>query len=304
VTATFPPSLPGRRLGAMFDRDRAPEQLVGFARALDALGVDDLWVVEDLGWTGGVSSAAVALASTARLRVGIGITPAPLRNPALLAMEVANLATLYPGRFVAGIGHGVSGWMAQVGAATTSKLALLEESIVAVRRLVRGETVTLDGRAIQLRDVRLVHPPARPPAIVAGVVRPRSLELSGRVADGTIVAEGHGPAEISAALEHISRGRSTAGAPADHELTVFAFLCVEEDPQRMRAATAALVEGQAAWLGTAPSDLFLVSGSADTAAARVRQLWDAGADTVALRPLGDDPFGQIQAVTAALAVAG
>src|SRR5690349_15561600 len=102
----------------MFDRDRAPEELPGFARDLDALGIDDLWVVEDLGWAGGMSAAAVALTVSRRLRVGLGIAPAPLRNPALLAMELAGLARMFPGRFVAGIGHGVGEWMAQVGAAT------------------------------------------------------------------------------------------------------------------------------------------------------------------------------------------
>src|SRR4051812_7935933 len=109
---------PRSRLGVMFDRDHRPEALRDFARAAEETGVDDLWLVEDLGWAGSVSSAAVALAATERLRVGIGILPAPLRNPALLAMELGSLARLFPGRLVAGIGHGVPEWMAQVGAAT------------------------------------------------------------------------------------------------------------------------------------------------------------------------------------------
>lgn len=121
--------------------------------------MDDVWVVEDLGWTGAVSSAATALAVTERLRVGIGITPAPLRNPALLAMELGNLARLHPGRLAAGIGHGVQDWMRQVGALAPSPLALLEETITAVRGLLRGETVTLQGRAVRLDGVSLVHPP-------------------------------------------------------------------------------------------------------------------------------------------------
>src|SRR3954471_11794595 len=68
------------RLGVMFDRDLPPESLIPFCRHLDAAEVDDVWVVEDLGWTGSISSAATALAATERLRVGIGIAPAPLRN--------------------------------------------------------------------------------------------------------------------------------------------------------------------------------------------------------------------------------
>ena len=122
-----------RRLGVMYDRSLPPEGLVEFARAAERLGVDDLWVVEDLGWAGGVSSATLALSATERLRVGIGIAPAPFRNPALLAMELATVARVFPGRLVAGIGHGLPEWMAQVGAASPTKLALLEETLVAVR---------------------------------------------------------------------------------------------------------------------------------------------------------------------------
>src|SRR5262245_28167612 len=129
------------RIGFMFDRDRAPEELPGFAAELDELGADDLWVVEDLGWAGSISAAAVALAATRRLRVGIGIAPAALRNPALLAMELATLARVYPGRLVPGLGHGVPEWMRRVGAERTRKLALLEESIVAIRALLTGQEV-------------------------------------------------------------------------------------------------------------------------------------------------------------------
>ncbi len=80
------------RISVMYDRDCAPEGLPAFARQAEALGVDDLRVVEDLGWNGGVSAAAVALGATERLRVGIGTTPAPLRSPTLPAMELATLA--------------------------------------------------------------------------------------------------------------------------------------------------------------------------------------------------------------------
>jgi alkanesulfonate monooxygenase SsuD/methylene tetrahydromethanopterin reductase-like flavin-dependent oxidoreductase (luciferase family) len=170
----------------MFDSDRAPEELAAFAAGAEEAGADDLWVVEDLGWAGSISSATIALAATDHLRVGIGIAPAALRNPALLAMELATLARAYPGRLVPGLGHGVAEWMRQVGAEATSKLALLEETIVGVRALLGGETVSARGREVTIDGVRLVHPPAEVPPLVTGVVRPKSLELSGRVADGTI----------------------------------------------------------------------------------------------------------------------
>jgi 5,10-methylenetetrahydromethanopterin reductase len=282
------------RIGFMFDRDRAPEELSPFAIALDEAGADDLWVVEDLGWAGSISSAALALAATRRLRVGIGIAPVALRNPALLAMELATLARVHPERLVAGVGHGVPEWMRQVGAETVHKLALLEESIVAVRALLQGEKVVTHGREVTVDGVGLVHPPSVAPPIVTGVVRPRSLELSGRVADGTIIAEGNGPTQLAAARAHIDRGRTTGDRPA-HELIVFAFLHVDDDPDRAAAATREVVAGQAAWLGVPPEQLFTLIGPAESIPGRVAELHEAGAATVVLRPLGPDPAGQARA---------
>ncbi|GAA3709621.1 LLM class flavin-dependent oxidoreductase [Nonomuraea antimicrobica] len=274
----------------MFDRDLPPERLVPFAEALDETSVDDLWVVEDLGWTGGVSAAATALAVTSRLRVGIGITPAPLRNPMLLAMELGNLARVHPGRLAAGIGHGVQGWMRQVGAAVPSPLALLEETITSVSALLRGETVTLDGRAVHLDGVSLVHPPAEPPPVLAGVKGPRSLALSGRVAQGTIVPEGLGPADLPEIISQI-------GAGPEHELVVFTFLRVGADAS---GDIPPIVEGQAGFLGVAPEQVAMASGTPEAAAEHVKELWAAGAGTVTVRPIGDDPLGQVAALLSAL----
>ncbi|PRY33293.1 luciferase-like monooxygenase [Pseudosporangium ferrugineum] len=283
----------------MFDRERAPEELPGFARDLEAAGADDLWVVEDLGWAGSVSAAALALAATERLRVGIGIAPVPLRNPALLAMELATLARVHPGRLVAGLGHGVPEWMRKVGAESPAKLALLEETLHAVRDLLDGRTVTRHGRTVTIDGLTLVHPPTQPPPLVTGVVRPRSLELSGRSADGTILAEGTGPGRLTEALTHINRGRAAGDRPA-HEVIVFAFLHTDDDPTRATRTTADMVNGQAAWMGVPPADLFTLIGPASEIPEHVAALHEAGATTVVLRPLGPDPLGQARTALEAL----
>ncbi|MFI6320479.1 LLM class flavin-dependent oxidoreductase [Nonomuraea sp. NPDC050556] len=273
------------RLGVMFDRDLPPEQLIPFARQLDDTSVDDLWVVEDLGWTGAISAAATALAVTSRLRVCIGITPAPLRNPALLAMELANLARLHPGRLVAGIGHGVQSWMRQVGAAAASPLALLEETLISVQSLMRGEQVTLHGREVTLDGIRLVHPAEAIPPVMAGVLGPRSLAVSGRVAQGTIVPEGFGPKEIRDALTHIA-------APGDHELVVFTHLYVGDSPDLLDPIRRDVGE----FVGKAPADVPMATGSPAEITAYIKTLHDAGADTVVLRPVGPDPLPHVLAI--------
>ena len=284
----------------MFDRDLPPETLAGFARGAEAAGADDLWVVEDLRWAGSIASAGTALAATESLRVGIGIAPAPLRNPALLAMELGALARIHPGRLIAGIGHGAQEWMREVGAAVPHQLALLEETIDAVRAILRGESVTVDGRAIHLDGMRLVHPPEQAPPVIAGVIGPRSLELSGRVADGTLVVEGRGPKELSGIRALIEKGRAASAERRPHELLIFTHLCLNEDPGRVRAALEPILAEYSGFLGVPPEGVFTVSGGSEQVAQRVRALWEAGVDTVILRPVGAGPLEQIARAVAAL----
>ena len=141
------------RVGIVFRPQLPPERLREFVASAEGAGLDDVWLWEDCFLEGGLTSAAAALAGTGSLRVGLGLMPAPLRNPALAAMEIATLARLFPGRFVPAAGHGVLSWMDQVGARVASPMTLLREWVTAVRSLLHGETVTVSGQYVRLSQV-------------------------------------------------------------------------------------------------------------------------------------------------------
>ena len=286
MTSTPVTSVSAGRLGMMIDRSTAPERLVPLCRALDAASaVDDVWVVEDLSWGGAIATAATALAVTERLQVGIGIVPAPLRNPALLAMELATLGRLHPGRLAAGIGHGVQSWMREVGAAVPSPLTLLRETFTVVRALLAGERVVHQGVAVRIDELTLVHPLQTPISLLAGVTGPKSLRLSGEVADGTILAEGTGPAEIAAARALIGEGRPDATGP--HQIVVLAYVLITDDPVAAALQTEQARVDVATPLGVDPDSIFVLQGPVGVVIDGIRALWAAGAHTVVVRPIGD-----------------
>jgi len=221
-------------VGMCFAREFPGAAVTEFARRLDAGGVDELWLIEDCFFTTAPPLAAAALATTDRLTVGLGILPAVARTAAVTAMEIATLASIAPGRVVGGIGHGVQSWMAQMGAATPSPLTTLDEVITSVRRLLRGERVTVHGRAVILEDVRLTHVPDPTPPVLAGVTGPKSLALAGRVADGVVLA---GPTP----LPYVTAAHDHAAAGPDFRVTTFTTLAVAEDPADAYRAVAPLV---------------------------------------------------------------
>ncbi len=297
-----------QRLGFCFDRDFPAAEVVPFARALEARGVDELWVIEDCFYTSSVPLAAAALTSTENLTVGLGILPAVARNAAITAMEIATLCALSPGRLVAGIGHGVQTWMGQIGERPPAPVTTLEEVITVVRRLLAGERVTVDGHHVHLDDVQLDRPPRPPPKVLAGVRGPRSLAMAGRVAEGLVLAEATGPTALREALE-------TAAPEGPFEVVVFSALCVAGDRSQAYASMAPFIAGLLAQptasllahpyaseiqqvhardgvqgLTRMPSDWWAelgLVGTADDVEEQRAALHAAGAGTVACLPIGD-----------------
>jgi alkanesulfonate monooxygenase SsuD/methylene tetrahydromethanopterin reductase-like flavin-dependent oxidoreductase (luciferase family) len=131
----------------------------------------------------------------------------PLRNVAITAMEIATLHRLFPSRVDVGVGHGVQDWMAQVGAGADSPMTLLREYLAALPALLRGERVTVAGHYVRLDGVALNWPPALAPAVLAGATGPRSLQLSGEAADGTILTAATPPDGVRHARRLIDEGR-------------------------------------------------------------------------------------------------
>ncbi|WP_205650227.1 LLM class flavin-dependent oxidoreductase [Actinoplanes solisilvae] len=197
----------------MLPRDLPVGEVLDYARRADTLGFDELWVVEDLGYRGGIAQAGSVLAATSRIVVGIGILPAGARNAAFAAMELATLAQLFPGRVIAGIGHGMPDWMRQAGAWPASPLTLLEEFTVAVRALLRGEPGPAAGRYVNVEGVIIGEIPEVVPPVVLGVRGPKSIALAGRASDGVLLAEPAAPPYIEAAIHQMGVPSSPSWPP-------------------------------------------------------------------------------------------
>lgn len=301
---------PSSSVGVRINREQHPSKLVDLARQAEDAGLDEVWLVEDCFWAAGIATVATALAVTSTIKVGIGVLPAVARNPAIAAMELAALAELHPGRLIGGLGHGVASWMRQIGAYPASPLAALDESLVAVRRLLAGERVSMHGRHVHLDEVELVFPPASVPPVLAGVRRPKSLAVAGSSADGTILAEPSPPEFVRTALAGIAAGR-----PAEHALVTYNWLALgDRERARLTVAesltpgarvqvadlpfaaellelvdSASTVDELAAALRPEWLDRLAICGDLDQCVASVRALHAAGSGSVVLLPLPEEP---------------
>lgn len=264
------------QLGLAFVPTLPPERLRALATTAEAAGLDELWVWEDCFKQSGVASAAAALAWTTRLRVGIGLLPVPLRNVALTAMELATLERMFPGRLLAGVGHGVQAWMGQAGVRAASPLTLLREYSTALRSLLAGERVTVSGRYVQLDDVALDWPPEPPPPLMLGGSGPRSLDLTVELGDGTLLSAALSVSQVAEVGDLLVRTRGPG-----HPLV--ATVIVATGPQAQERVDAEVPK----WGGQLGQGIG-VAGDAARVAAEVRSFADAGATSVVFQPVEDE----------------
>ncbi len=306
-----------RRLGVIFHPAFASDSLPDYARRAEAGGIDELWLWDDCFLPGAFTSAATALAATSRLKVGIGLLPVKAYNPLFATMEITTLACIYPGRFIAGFGHGVDGWMKQIGAPAGSSMKAIDETVNAVCRLLSGESVTVQGDYVHLDNVKMTTYPSVQPPLYVGGMREKTLRLAGRIGDGTILTGMSSPAYVRWAKSQVEAGQAEAGQK-NNAIAVYVFGKVNPDGQAARAAVRRVIAAQFEWAGALLTPLGIadeaqalsrqygvkgaaermpeqwvddlsVSGTPEQAQATVHRLYEAGADSVILQPLDNDP---------------
>jgi 5,10-methylenetetrahydromethanopterin reductase len=305
----------GPPVGLVLGSALEPERITQAAQLGEQHGFSELWFAEDYFFAGGISGATAALAATKRIPVGLGIVSAMVRHPSVLAMEIATMSRMYPGRVLPGIGLGVPYWLGQMGLYPKSQLTAMRECITSVRELLAGEELTRDGDYFQFDKVKLAHPPSEALPLSMGVIGPKMLELSGEIADGTVVSVLAAPEYVRWTRERIAAGAAKAGRDATkHHIATFVLYAADADGKKAKESLrdltafylsampksaltevygvgeelATMVSGgpeqvaremPASWL----EDL-VVAGTPDECAEKIGRYLDAGSDSVVLFP--------------------
>jgi probable F420-dependent oxidoreductase len=173
-----------------------PGQVAGFARRIEEIGGDSLWVADRLlspvnpavGYSGAPAGTAfpeafqsildpfvvltIAASATEHVRIGTNVLDGSWYPPALLARSLTSIDVLSGGRLVVGLG---SGWSPEefeaVGVPIRERGARLDECLEALEALWTSNPAEYHGRywSVPATHVRLrpVQRP-RPPVFLAG----------------------------------------------------------------------------------------------------------------------------------------
>lgn len=197
------------------------EEVVTTIRRAEELGFDSAWVADHpfverpQGRISGHDPMIVlahAAAATRNIRLGTLVACTAFRPAGQLGREAAALADASGGRFVLGIG---AGWhqpeFDAFGYPFDHLVGRFEEHATALRRLLAGERVTMDGRYVLMRDAEVLATVPPPPVWIAGR-GPRMLRLTARLADGWNLAWGGlDPSWLAEPLDGLFRELEAAG---------------------------------------------------------------------------------------------
>jgi len=272
-------------IGLRLESNEDWEQASSYVVEAERLGVDFVWSHESWGLDAATPLAFMA-ARTSRIRLGSGIMQAGTRTPALLAMTAMSLASMSGGRFVLGLGVSgpqvIEGWH---GLRFDRPVTRMRETVEIVRRAVRGERVAYKGQIYELplpggegKALRSSASP-RPVPVYLATLSPRSLELTGEIADGWL-GTSFMPEHARVFFDHIEAGAARAGRSLKTlDLQAGGHVAFGDDVERLVAARK---PGLAFTLGAMGSrqhnfynDAFKRAGYPD-AAQEVQRLWLEG----------------------------
>jgi probable F420-dependent oxidoreductase len=180
-----------------------PEAAVRVARHAEAAGFESVWTGEHLvlpdppppGFSmpptlpllDTIVGLTLVAAHTRTIKVGSGIIELPLRNPVVLAKELASVDVASNGRLIAGVAAGyVPAEFAAAGVPLADRGARMDEFIPALRALWSMDRPEYHGRHVSFAGVD-AHPRPRQrpgPPIVIGGEAPAALRRAVLMADG------------------------------------------------------------------------------------------------------------------------
>jgi probable F420-dependent oxidoreductase len=292
------------------EQTRHAEKLRRFARRAEELGFDSLWITDHVitarrfyrvSWLDSLMTLSHVAAITEDVRLGTSILILPVRQPALLAKEVATLHYLSGARYIYGIGTGWYGPEFEAcGVHKRERGARTDEVLEVTNALFRG-AVDHDGRFHRLDGVevepRLDDPP---PVWVAGgsqLVHETSPETPGMhpnvlrriaAADGWIARPTCPPELIASDLQSIREARADAGRAEPFTVAHENFVWIEETGTKDEVTTiqrerfGAIVSDERPWDYI---DAVYMPGTVDEIQEKVQARIDAGAEYLMLHTL-------------------
>ncbi len=299
-----------------------PERARGvkdFAREVENLGFDSIFITDHLlaakqfysvSFLEPLTALSLVAGVTDRVKLGTSVMVMPIREPVLLAKQLATMQFLSNNRFILGAGIG---WYppeyAATGVKKSERGARTDEILDIIVPLLEGETVTYQGRYYSIEEV-LIEPSAKRPEVWIGggsqLADPGSPDLP-RFVDAVkkriLAAEGWIPrptcppediardwAELQTYLS--DNGRDPSELTVAHE-NFFHFVGTDDPTKAREEQHRAMLRVMSEARGPEYLERVYLFGTPDEVVSSLQARIDAGVQSFMLHTMTPDP-GQLE----------
>jgi len=213
--------------------------MLELAARAEGLGFDGIWIGDSVTARprhDPLTLMAAVAARVPRVSVGTAVLLPALRNPVVLAHQIATIDQIAEGRVILGVGiardvPSIRAEFAACGVPFERRVGRMLEGIRLMRALWSGTPVDFSGEFFSLQGATVGPTPYRangPPFWIAGSL-PQSLERAGRLLDGWMPNDGT-PADWAAKWAQVAAHARAAGRdPAGLTGSMYLTLSLDDD---------------------------------------------------------------------------
>jgi 5,10-methylenetetrahydromethanopterin reductase len=274
------------------------EQLLANAQRAEARGFATAWVPH-IPWSlDALTALALAATVTDRIELGTAVVPTFPRHPMSMAQEALTVQAASNGRLALGIGPSHPVVIENMYGLSYDKPAShTAEYIEVLQKCFTSNFVEHKGDRFSVQAM-LEVPGGTPPKVLVAALAPKMLELTGRLADGTITYWADEKAIGDHVVPRITKSAADAGRPSPRVVAGIPIAVVDDvDAARRRAdklfSTYLAIPTYQRILGRGesgnPVDVAII-GTEQQVRARLQSFADAGATEIcaSVLGLGDD----------------
>ncbi len=287
--------------GAFGQGGENPNFLRELVEVGDKYGYDSIWlsdrIVSDRFSLEPIVALSMVAAYSDRMKFGTSVLALPLRNPVVLAKQVATLDYLSRGRFfpAVGLGQEEPEEYEACGVPKGDRARRTDEAIVLMRRLWQEDKVTHEGDFFTCHDVSITPKPIfqpSPPVWIGGR-SPAAARRVGRVGDGWLVSSAT-PSEVGEGRDIVfdTAAQCQREIEEDHVGVLLGYYISDDYEQAATKAHQFVTRHRP----DAHFTEFTAVGTTEQVGELIQQYIDAGASKFAVRPLcaGEESMEQLE----------
>jgi len=279
--------------------------MIDLAETAEGHGFDSVWCGDSVlarPRLEALSTLAAIAGRTQRVKLGTAVFLPALRNPVILANEVANLDIISKGRVILGVGiasktPSVEKEFTACGVSFRHRVSIFEECITLMRRLWTEPQVTFNGRHFQLDGISLGLRPVQqggvPIWMAASAEKPQRRML--KIGDGWF-PNSTSPKAFTEGWQQIEALAKESGDDAGRlHKALYTTLNINEDKAQADKEMKEFIEGYYGMpFETMSRTQSVFTGNVQDAVNWLKGFIDAGAQTLVIRFGGPDQAGQLE----------